>query len=104
MELIKQIKQAEAESKQIVEQAKAESTQILAATAAERSKKLEQAGLERNEIIKKAVSLAKTQGLAEAEQLKATAERALKDLRENAAKKSNSVVAKIVEAVNSVAD
>lgn len=104
MELIKQIKNAEAQSKQLIEQAEAKSAQMLAAAANENRQQLEQAAKQRDEIIKKAVSHGREQGLAEAEKLKATAEQVLKDLRKNAAKKSDSTVTKIVEEVKSIAD
>ena len=103
MELIKQIRQAETDSKQIIAQARTESAQIIAKAAAEHSRKLEQADLDRNETIKKAVSQAKIEGLAEAQQLKARAEQSLEDLGNKANKRIASAVAKIVEAVKALA-
>lgn len=104
MELIKQIKNAEAQSKQIIEQAKVESAKMVAEATANRSEQFEKASQRRNETIKKAVSQAETEGLAEAEQLKAQAEQALKKLRNNAAQKSGAAVAKIVEAIKALGD
>ena len=99
MELIKQIKQAEAESKQIIEQAKAESAQMIAASAAKGIQEIKEAGLKRNEIIEKVVNDAKAQGMAQAQQLKTQAEQTLEALRNKANERSESAVAKIAETV-----
>lgn len=73
MELIKTIKHAEAQARQIIEQAKAEAVQ--------RAERGRQDGLgaqaeaedERKKAIEASVSAAQTQGLAEVEELKAQA-------------------------------
>ena len=99
MELIKQIKKAEAKSKQVIEAAETESAKAVAASVAACSQQIEQAALSRNETIEKAAERGRKQGLVEAGQLKTEADRTLADLRGNAEKKIASAVAKITKAI-----
>ena len=99
MELIKQIKEAEAKSKEIMEKARIESAKAIAASVNERSRQIAQAALKRNETIKKAMEQGRKQGIAEARQLSVQAEETLKNLRGNAEKKIVSAAAKIVKAI-----
>ena len=99
MELIKQIKKAEGDSKGVIEQAKADSAQIISEAAAKRSQQLEQADQRRSEAIEKAIGQGKAQGTGEVTQLKEQAEQLLEKLCGNAARKSDAAVARIVEAI-----
>ena len=99
MELIKQIKKAEAESKQIIEAAETEAAKVVAASVTECSGQIEQAALLRNKTIEKAIEQGRKQGLLEAEKLKAQAEATLENLCGNAKKKISSAAGKVTEAI-----
>ena len=97
MELIKKIKQAEAQAQEIIEQAK-----TAAAAQAEKGrenqlKALEQAEQQRKKTIEDAVAAARTQALAEDENLKAQAEKNRRKLHDKANAKINKIAAKVID-------
>ena len=99
MELIKRIKKAEAESKQIIEAAETQAAEAVAASVAECSRRVEQAAVRRSEAIEKAVEQGRKQGLLDAEKLKAGAEATLENLRSSAKKKIASLAVKVTKAI-----
>lgn len=82
MELIKKVREAETQSQQIIEQAKAETVNLAANGRDSRKKALAEAEQQRKKAIDTAVATARSQGLSEAEQLKAEAQKQRKQLRE----------------------
>jgi len=96
MELIKQIKQTEAEAQQIIEQAKNQAAREAEQGRIARRKALEQAEQERKRAIEAAISAAQTQGQTEVERLKAEATKQRKAIRDYAAGRTPGAVAKVV--------
>ena len=97
MELIKQIKQAEAQAQRIIEEAK-----VLAAEEAEKARRnrlkiLEKAQVERKKAIEAAIAAAQSEGLAEVEELNAAAEKKRKQLSEKANSKMAGAVARVMD-------
>ena len=97
MELIKKIKQAEAQAQQIIEQAGADAAQYAEEARQSRRQVLTEAEQERKKAIEAAVAEAETQGLGEVEHLKAEAEKQRQQLREGTTGKMDSAVAKVMD-------
>lgn len=97
MELIKKIKQTEAQAQQIIEQARAD-----AAGRAEKMREDQRIALgqdeqERKKAVEAAVATAQSQGLEETEQLKTQAEKDRRQLRDKANTKMPAAVAKVMD-------
>jgi vacuolar-type H+-ATPase subunit H len=101
MEIIKQIKAAETQAKEIIEKAKADAVKIAEDFSSERETQLADADKRRREAIDKAVATAEADGQAEVEKLMADGA-GQRETMENTAKANldaaaAKVVAKIVE-------
>lgn len=99
MELIKKIKQAEAEAKEIVEKARVEAGHIADASAADRSSKLEEADVLRRQSIESAVAESEQTGQVEVEALAGSEAERKQALVDNARQKMDAAVNKIVAAI-----
>jgi len=97
MELIKKIKQTEAQAQEIIEKAKADAAERAEKIRQDQRLALEQAERERKKAIEVAVGEAQSQGLKEAEQLKARAENDRRQLRDKANAKMPPAVAKVMD-------
>lgn len=97
MELIKKIKQAEAQAQEIIEQAKGESARGVEEGRANRRRLLAEAEQERKKAIETAVAAAQLQGHAEIEKLKTQAGEKQRHLRDKAAGKMAPAVAKVMD-------
>jgi len=95
MELIKRIKQAEAQAQEIIEQAKAQAAQQAEKGRTSRLKASEEAEQQREKTVEATVAAAQTQGLAEVENLKAQAENDRQQLREKTAGRMAPAAAKV---------
>ncbi|MCJ7776967.1 MAG: hypothetical protein MUP16_01460 [Sedimentisphaerales bacterium] len=95
MDLIKKIKAAEAQAQQIIEQAKTAAAGQTEQERENRLKALEQAGQQRKKAIEDAVAVTSAKALAEAENLKAHAEKDRQQLRD----KANAGISKAIEKV-----
>ena len=96
MELIKQIKESEAQAQQIIERAKANSVESAEQDKASRLQAMEQAQKERKDAIAAAAAKAESQGLSEVQQLKAQAEENRKKLHQKGDGKMAAAVAKVM--------
>ena len=97
MELIKKIKQSEAEAREIIEQAKAE-----AAKQAEKSRDnhlaaMTEAELQRKQATEAAIAEARSQANAEVEKLKAQAQEQRQQLRDKVGSKMGTAAAKVMD-------
>jgi len=99
MELIKKIKQAEAEAKEIVEKARVKAGQIADASAAERSSKFEEADALRRQSIESAVADAEQAGQGEVKTLTNRETGKKQGLVDGAKQKMDAAVNKIVAAI-----
>ncbi len=97
MELIKKIKQAEAESQEIIEQAKVEAARLAEKGREGRLAALAQAEQERKKAIEAAVSKAESEGIAEIKGMKVQADKVRQSLREKAAGKMSAATEKIID-------
>ncbi|MHC4620069.1 MAG: hypothetical protein ACYTEQ_20165 [Planctomycetota bacterium] len=97
MELIKKIKQTEAEAQEIVERAKAEAATRAEQRRKSRSQVLEQAEQQRKKTIEAAVARAESEGLAEVQQLKAKAEKDRRLLRDKVNPRIGPGVARVMD-------
>jgi len=97
MELIKKIKQAEAEAQEIIKDAKAETAKQAEEGLDSRKELLAEAERERVKAIEAAIAEAKSQGLKEADGLKAQAEKDREKLRGEAGNKMASAVTKVMD-------
>ncbi len=97
MDVIKKIKQAESEAQEIIERAKAEGAKRAEQWRSNRLERLAQAEVERKKAVESAISAARSQGLAEAENLKAKAERERQPLREKAAERMAGAATKVMD-------
>lgn len=82
MELIKKIKQAEADAQETIEQAKTQAVQMAEASRKQRLAAQAEAEQARKKAIEAAVAVARSQGQAEAVNLKAEAETDRQKLRQ----------------------
>ena len=97
MELIKKIKQAEAQAQEIVKQAKAESAKQAEDGQDSRNQLMAEAEQKRKKAVEAAVAEARSQGLKEAEGLKAQAEKDRQKLRGEVSDKMASAVTKVMD-------
>jgi V/A-type H+-transporting ATPase subunit G/H len=97
MELIKKIKQAEAQAQEIIEQAKADAVKQSEEGRKNRLRLLAEAEQQRKKAIEAAVTAAQSQGLAEVEKLKAQAEKKQQLLREKTSGKMGPAVKKVMD-------
>jgi len=97
MELIKKIKQAEAQAQEIIEQAKAEAAKQGEEGRKNRLRLLAEAEQQRKKAIEAAVAAAQSQGLAETGKLKAQAEKKQQQLRDKTAGKTGPAVTKVMD-------
>ncbi|MBA7696593.1 hypothetical protein ES703_105243 [subsurface metagenome] len=97
MELIKKIKQAEAQAQEIIEQAKTEAIRQTEEGRKNRSQLLAEAERERKKAIEAAVAAEESEGLAETDNLKAQAEKDRQKLRDKASAKMAGAVAMVMD-------
>lgn len=97
MELIKKIKQTEAQAQEIIEKAKADAVSRAEKMREDQRVALGRAEQERKKAIEAAVATAQSQGLEEAEKLKAQAEKDRRQLRDKANAKMPAAVARVMD-------
>ena len=97
MELIKKIKQAEAQAREIIEQAKTEAARQAEKGRENRLQLLTQTEQERKKATEAAVAAAESEGLAEVKKLKVQAEKDRQQLRDNVSSKMAGAVAKVMD-------
>jgi vacuolar-type H+-ATPase subunit H len=97
MDLIKKIKAAEAQAQQTIEQAKTAAAKQAELGRKDRLQALEQAEQQRKKAVEDAVAAARNQALAEAEFLKAHAEKDRQQLHNKANAKINKAVEKVMD-------
>jgi len=97
MELIKKIRQAEAQAQEIIEQAKAGAAGKTEDGRKNRRRLLAEAEQERKKAIEAAVAAAQSQGLAEIERLKTQAGEKQQQLRDKAAGKMAPAATKVMD-------
>lgn len=97
MELIKKIRQSEAQAQEIIEQAKADAAAHAEQGRENRLEALAQAEQERKKAIEAAVAAAEKEGLAEIENLKTQAGKNHQQLREKIDSKMAKAVAKVTD-------
>ena len=101
MELIKKIKQAEAQAQEIIEQAKAQAATQAEEAQHHRRQLLEQAEQQRKRATEAAVAAAQSQGRVEVENLKAQAEKSRQELRDKARSKMATAIARVMDYLGS---
>jgi len=99
MELIKKIKEAEAQGQEIVKEGKLEADELHNRGRTSRNEAMEKAEQERKKAIEAAVAEAGSRGVEEIRQLKAQAEKDQVQLRDMAANKMPAVVSKVMDYV-----
>ena len=99
MELIKQIKKAEQEAKEIIEKARADAVSICEQAVAKGSEELAQAEQDRKVSIAEAVSKAQEGGAAEVEELIKQGEQCRNEIANKARTKIDMVVQKVVDSI-----
>ncbi len=97
MELVKKIRQTEAQAQKIIEQAKAGAAEKAEDGRKNRRRLLAEAEQGRKKAIEAAVAAAQSQGLAEIEKLKTQAGEKQQQLRDKAARKMDPAVKKVME-------
>ena len=97
MELIKQIKEAESQAKQILEQAKVDAVKLADEAKTKHADMLAQAEQERKQAIDAAVTKAETASMGDVENLKADAARRREELQADVKPKIESCVAKVMQ-------
>jgi len=97
MELIKKIKETEAQAQQIIEQAGADAVSRAEKMREDQRVALAQAEQERKKAVEAAVAKAQSQGLEETEKLKAQAEKDRRQLRDKANAKMPAAVARVMD-------
>jgi V/A-type H+-transporting ATPase subunit G/H len=101
MELIKQIKQSEAQARQIIDQAKIDAAKQAEVGRQNRQQDLAKAEQQRTKATESAVAAAQKEASAEVENLKAKAENERQQLRDKANTKMPPAVAKVMEYLRS---
>jgi vacuolar-type H+-ATPase subunit H len=99
MELIKKIKEAEAQAKEVIEQARGDAGRIADKSAADRNSKLEVAGVQRREAIESAIASAAKAGKSEVDALSNREVGKKQALVDSAKQKMDAAVTKIVAAI-----
>jgi len=97
MELIKKIKEAEAQGRQIIEQAKADAARQAEKEREQRRQALIQTEQKRKKTTEAAVAAAESEGLAEVKKLKAQAEKRRQQLRNKVESKKAGAVARVMD-------
>lgn len=97
MELIKQIKEAEQQAKEIVETAKAGAVKIAEEARSRQEQRRSQAEDERKAAIEKAIAQAEQDGQAEVEELKAQGTTARSELESKARGKMDAAAEKVMD-------
>jgi len=97
MELIRQIKDAEAAAKKLVEEAKSYCTSSIDNAVRQRAEKLSQLQQDRQRRIEQSHADGQKQGLAESQQLKAQSLQAMQQLEQKAAAKAELAVNTVIE-------
>ncbi len=97
MELIKKIKQSEAQAQEIIEQAKVEAAKQAEKGRENRLEAMTEAEQQRKEATEAAIAEAQSQGSAEVERLKAQAEDQRRQLRDKTANKMATAAAKVMD-------
>jgi len=97
MELIKKIKETERQAQEIIEKAKADAAGRAEKICQDQHLASEQAERERKKAVEAAVGEAQSQGLQQAEKLKARAEKDRRQLRDKATAKMPAAVARIMD-------
>ena len=97
MELIKKIKEAESQARQIIEHAKTQVTQQGEQNQQSRVEAFNSAGQQRKKAIDESIAKAQAGGLAEVEQLKEQADKDRHQLQENARSKMAGATEKVME-------
>ena len=97
MELIKQIKQAETQAKEIAEQAKTDAASAAEEAKAKRDELYAGAESERKQVIEQAVAEAESGALGEVEKLKAKDRTQRQQLYETARGRMNAAVGKVMD-------
>ena len=102
MELIKQIKDAEKQAKDIVEKAKQDSALLLEEASKQRADLLKQSRQCRNKAIDEAVNRAQQDGKAQADQIAQTGSEAVSSLKASCSQKIQSSVEKVLSSLQQV--
>jgi vacuolar-type H+-ATPase subunit H len=97
MELVKKIRQTEAQAQEIIKQAKAGAAEEAEDGRENRRRLLAEAEQKRKKAIEAAVAAAQSQGLAEVEKLKTQAGKKQRQLREKATARMTSAVTKVMD-------
>lgn len=97
MELIKQIKQAEVQAREIIELAKAESAKQIEKGKEDRQAVMTQAEQQRKKATEEAVAAARSEAVAEVENLKAQAQQKRQQLRDTTAGKMAKAAQKVMD-------
>jgi len=97
MELIKKIKQSEAQAQEIIEQAKAEAAKQAEKGRDNRLTAMTETEQQRKQATEAAVAEAQSKGSAEVEQLKAQAEDQRRQLRDKTGSKMATAAAKVMD-------
>jgi vacuolar-type H+-ATPase subunit H len=97
MELIKKIKEAEAQAQEIIDRAKADTVRMAEEGRKKRLAALSEDEQRRKKAITSAVAAAKSDGLAEAQKLKEQARKGRQGLRQKAEGKIAAAVARVMD-------
>jgi len=97
MELIKKIKETETQAQQIKDNAKAEAVQRAEEFQQRKRQSLDNAEQQRKKAIETAVAKAKTEGLEQAGQLRAQAEKDRQQLRDKTNNRIDAAVARVMD-------
>ena len=101
MELIKKIKEAEAQSQEIIDRAKADTVRLAEEGRKKRLAVLSDAEQQRKRAIQSALAAARSQGLAEAQKLKEQARKERQGLRQKAEGKIAAAAARVMNYLKS---
>jgi len=97
MELIKKIKEAEAQAQEIIDRARADTVRMAEEGRKKRQAALAEAEQQRKKAIESALTTAKADGLAEAQKLKEQARKERQQLRQKAEGKISAAAAKVMD-------
>ena len=101
MELIKKIKQAEQQAQEVIEQAKAGAAKLAEKGRENRLAAVTEAERQRKKAAEAAVAQARSQGLAEIENLKMQAEKQRQELHDKAGRRLAAAVARVIDYLGS---
>jgi vacuolar-type H+-ATPase subunit H len=101
MELIRKIKEAEAQALEIIDRAKADTVRMAEEGRNKRLAALSEAELQRKKAIASALAAAKSNGLAEAQKLKEQARKERQGLRQKAEGKIAAAAARVMDYLKS---